>query len=77
MTCSPRTLDEVLAVLPGRDGALTPKQVQERVGRWAPITIRHALRELVEDGRASFTGDAGRRRYFNAALDAALKEIGP
>jgi len=59
---SPAILDAVEAVLP-LAGGLKPKDVHARVGRWAPVTIRHALRQLVAAGRAAYDGRDGRRLY--------------
>lgn len=59
---SPALLDEVAAALPTGDG-LQPAEIHARVGRWSAVTIRHALRQLVDEGRATFTGPDTRRRY--------------
>ena len=62
---SPALLDEVAAALPAGEG-LRPAEIHARVGRWSPVTIRHALRQLVDDGRATFTGPDCQRRYRRA-----------
>lgn len=41
----------------------TPKQIHDALGLWALVSIRHALRQLVEEGRATFTGTHCNRLY--------------
>ena len=57
-------LDAVEKVLPDPDApGIATGAVHERVGGWNRTTVRHALRELVRQGRAGFTGRDRRRRY--------------
>lgn len=44
-------------------GAETPRQIHKRMGRWSVITVRHALRQLVDAGRVTFSGEDSHRRY--------------
>lgn len=46
---------------------LTPAQVHARMAEWSLITVRHALRQLVEEGRAAFTGPNQSRLYRRVA----------
>lgn len=62
MTCSPRVLDAVEGAL-SRIVPRTPAQVNETASDLARTTVRHALRELVKAGRATFTGPECQRRY--------------
>lgn len=62
MTASSKMMDAVEAVL-SSNFSLTPKQVHERMGQWAIVSVRHALRQLVEEGRATFSGPDGERQY--------------
>jgi hypothetical protein len=41
----------------------TPKQIHEALDLWSLISVRAALRQLVEEGRASFTGTNCNRLY--------------
>jgi hypothetical protein len=67
---SPDLLDAVTAALPPPDGtAIAARQVHDRVGAWNRTTIRHALRELVQSGRASFVGGDRHRKYRRAGAD--------
>jgi hypothetical protein len=61
---SAATLAQVEAATPGPDqpGA-TPRQIHHAVGMWALITVRQALRELVAQGRVTFTGADSHRLY--------------
>jgi hypothetical protein len=60
-------LDAFEAALPApNEPGLAPVEIWRRVGRWALITARHAIRELVRQGRASYTGPDSRRRYRRA-----------
>lgn len=65
MRCSPGLLATVEAALPPPDRAgIAASQVHGRVpGAWNRTTIRHALRALVQSGRASFTGVDRHRKY--------------
>jgi hypothetical protein len=60
---SERTLNAVEAALSPQDGQFC-RQVAARIDHLAPVTVRHALRELVLQGRASFLGGDGRRLYL-------------
>jgi hypothetical protein len=62
MTVSARVMDAVEAGLSPTEGR-TPKQVNVKVDEFSRDTIRHALRQLVEAGRATFDGPMGQRRY--------------
>jgi hypothetical protein len=41
----------------------TPKQLHEALDLWSLMSVRNALRQLVEEGRASFTGSHCNRLY--------------
>ncbi len=41
----------------------TPKQIHEALDLWSRASVRTALRQLVEEGRASFTGTNCNRLY--------------
>lgn len=53
---------EVEAVLPVRFGE-PPKRIHAALGKWSIISVRHALRQLVEAGRATYDGPDGARYY--------------
>lgn len=59
---TPAVLNAVEAALSDREGR-TPRQVGLRVDDLARTTIRHALAQLVADGRATFEGPDTRRLY--------------
>lgn len=61
---SKKIMAEVEAVMPVSQPGMTPGELHGRVGQWAPVTVRHALRQLVEEGRATFTGGHCRRTYW-------------
>ena len=64
MRLSALLLDAVEKVLPAPEApGIATGAVHERVGGWNRTTVRHALRELVRQGRAGFTGRDRRRRY--------------
>jgi hypothetical protein len=62
---SRRLLDAVEAALPASEGAgIAAAEVHGRVaGSWNRGTVRHALRLLVDGGRAEFTGIDRHRKY--------------
>jgi hypothetical protein len=65
MTRSPVSksfLDKVETALPIHPGA-SPSQVYNSLEYGTPTTIRHAIRLLVRQGRATFDGEEGKRRY--------------
>ena len=66
-TISPSILDAVEGVL-SETYSQPLKQVHDRVGMWARVTIAAALRQLVEAQRASFIGDDRRRKYRKAGM---------
>jgi hypothetical protein len=67
MRVSPDLLDAVEAALPAAgDAAIAPCAVHDRVGAWNRRTVRHALRALVQSGRARFTGGDRHRKYRRA-----------
>jgi hypothetical protein len=63
-TLSVAVLAEVEAVL--TDVGARPKTIWQRLGRWSPVTARHALRMLVAQGRAAYDGADCQRRYRRA-----------
>lgn len=65
MSISQQFVDDVAAALSDSEGR-RPNEIQKIVGRGAARTVRLALAELIEEGRASFTGKDGSRRYFKA-----------
>lgn len=62
MSISPQFLDDCYGALLPTQG-LPPKIIVERVGYGAIVSVRHALRQLVDDGRATFTGPDCSRLY--------------
>lgn len=64
MRLSRALLDAVEAALPPPgDAGLATQQVHARVGGWNRTTVRHALRALIREGRAGFSGRDRHRRY--------------
>lgn len=59
---NPELLNAVAAALSDREGR-TPRQVVIRLDGVASTTVRHALAQLVADGRATFEGPDTRRLY--------------
>jgi hypothetical protein len=55
-------VQKVEAALPRRAGA-TPRQIFDSIDLGTPTTVRHAILMLVNEGRATFDGEFGRRRY--------------
>jgi hypothetical protein len=70
MRCSPGLLDAVEAALPPSEAAgIAAADVHGRVpGAWSHGTVRHALRILVDSGRAEFTGVDRHRKYRRKRL---------
>lgn len=67
MRLSQTLLDTVEAALPqASETGLATRAVHDRVGGWNRTTIRHALRELVRQRRAAFSGRDRHRRYRRA-----------
>jgi hypothetical protein len=67
MRLSRTLLDAVEAVLPPpSDAGLATQAVHARVGGWNRTTVRHALRQLIREGRAGFSGLDRHRRYRRA-----------
>lgn len=67
MRISPDLLDAVEAALPAAgDAAIAAHAVHDRVGTWNGRTVRHALRALVQSGRARFIGGDRHRKYRRA-----------
>jgi hypothetical protein len=75
MRLSRALLDAVEAALPSSSEAgLATQAVHDRVGGWNRTTVRHALRQLIREGRAGFIGLDRHRRYRRAGgpgLEAA------
>jgi len=65
MSISTVLVDDVYAALSETEGR-KPVEIRHRVGRGAVRTIRLALMELVDDGRADFDGHDGSRLYRRA-----------
>jgi hypothetical protein len=64
MRLSRALLDAVEAALPSSgEVGLATQAVHDRVGGWNRTTIRHALRQLIREGRAGFSGLDRHRRY--------------
>jgi hypothetical protein len=64
MRLSRALLDAVEAALPPpSEAGLATQQVHARVGGWNRTTVRHALRALIREGRAGFSGRDRHRRY--------------
>jgi hypothetical protein len=67
MRLSRALLDAVEAALPSPgDTGLATQAVHARVGGWNRTTVRHALRQLIREGRAGFSGHDRHRRYRRA-----------
>ncbi|HWI27846.1 MAG TPA: hypothetical protein VN668_12815 [Stellaceae bacterium] len=72
MRLSQTLLDTVEAALPqASETGLATRAVHDRVGGWNRTTIRHALRELIRQRRAAFSGRDRHRRYRRAAPGGA------
>jgi hypothetical protein len=56
-------LDAVEAALPPFGRGQAPQDIARRVDGYALVTVRHALRDLVNSSRAVFTGPDSQRRY--------------
>jgi hypothetical protein len=67
MRLSRALLDAVEAALPASaEAGLATQAVHDRVGGWNRTTVRHALRQLIREGRAGFSGLDRHRRYRRA-----------
>jgi len=60
-------MDDVERCLSSAFG-MAPIVIHERLGMWSPVSVRHALRQLLEEGRVSFTGPNNRRLYRRPSL---------
>lgn len=66
-TVSPKILAQVEAALPAAAPGLPPRLIHRRMQEWSPVTVRHALRLLVQAGRAMAEGPECRRLYRRSA----------
>lgn len=66
-------VDKVETALPRRAGK-TPRQIFNAVDLGTPTTVRHAIRTLVNEGRATFDGEEGKRRYRRAVRSPDASE---
>jgi hypothetical protein len=72
MRLSQGLLDAVEAALPGpAEAGVATRAVHQSVGRWNRTTVRHALRELIRQGRAGYSGRDRQRRYRRYAGEGA------
>lgn len=53
---SPAIVSEVELLLPVDGDGITHADIRKRVGRWAPVTLRGVIRQLVEEGRVERLG---------------------
>ncbi len=53
---------DVLAVMEP-DTGMSPSAIQAFIGRWSATSVRHALRELCDEGVVTFTGTDCHRLY--------------
>ncbi len=68
---SPDVEGAVLAALPAaHEAGDTPAQIHSRMGIWSLVTVRHALRELVVQGRVARSGEPGAYLYRRCASPA-------
>lgn len=66
MTRSPVSksfIDKVETALPKLRVGATPFQIYNTLELGTPTTVRHAIRFLIREGRATFEGEQGKRRY--------------
>jgi hypothetical protein len=64
MRLSRALIDAVEKALPGpEETGMATRAIHARVGGWNRTTVRHALRELIRQGRAGFSGRDRHRRY--------------
>lgn len=70
-------VQKVEAALRSRRGQ-SPAQVFNTIDLGTPTTVRHAILALVREGRATFDGESGRRKYRRAFQrpDASRGNVG-
>lgn len=61
---SKELMQQVEAVLPSHGIGINHQDIRQRVDMWAPVTIKHAIRCLVEEGRAKKLGEHPNFRYL-------------
>lgn len=61
---SKELLEQVAAALPSHGIGINYQDIHQRVDMWAPVTIKHAIRCLVEEGRARKLGTHPNFRYL-------------
>lgn len=66
------TLERVYAAVPAARGA-RPVEISRAIGDLSVVTVRHALRALVEAGRVTFDGPDCRRLYRRVAAARARR----
>jgi hypothetical protein len=68
-----QALADVAAALPvaPKGQGKRPHEIHDAVGKWGRSTIRHALRDLVDEGIAEFDGPDGGRLYRKASEQTA------
>lgn len=64
---SKKITDAVYEAMPADGSSVVPIEVHRKMGMWSPITVRHALTQLYEEGRVTFTGSPGHRQYRRTA----------
>lgn len=60
----------VLSVLPTALPGLTYAEIHERVDMWSRITIKHAVRQLREEGLIDRWGNENRAMFTKVIIDA-------
>lgn len=64
---SKEIMSEVLQVIPAASPGLSYDEIHGYLGMWSPITIRHAVRQLKEEGLIEREGNAVSARFYRAA----------
>lgn len=62
-------MQQVFDVLPKASPGLSYTDINTQVGAWSPITIKHAVRQLRQEGLVEREGTENSARFFRAAHD--------
>jgi hypothetical protein len=69
-TVSKDIAEQVLSVLPTALPGLTYAEIHERVDMWSRITIKHAVRQLREEGLIDRWGNENHAMFTKVMIDS-------
>ena len=60
--------DVVRDALPTQAPGFTYEQIHESIGMWSKVTIRHAVRQLIEEGKVRRAGSHSAPLFYRASV---------